>query len=140
VIWVVLGVVAMSLVPKYEKIFHDFGASLPGMTVFLFNFNHVLGHYWYLAVSPLLVWPFVNYSVVSLLSPGPEVVIPKWLWYFATWGVILLVVVFAVVAIVLPLIELFTPPNPAPMPTLEKSRVGNGCDWRGRAFRPGCLG
>jgi hypothetical protein len=109
VLWFALGVAALIVVPKLEKIFRDFGTKLPDMTITVLNASHFLGRYWYLALLPVLLWPFVNYGVVALLSPRPDVVMPKRLWYFATWVVILLAIMFAVVALFLPLIVLVGP-------------------------------
>lgn len=118
VVCVALGAVAMTVVSDFEKIFADFGTTLPTMTIIVISFTRFLIHYRYVALLPALVWPFVNWGIVSLLSPRPEVVIPRWLWYTATWLVILLVVALAVVALVLPLIgpiSLRTPTPVAPM-------------------------
>lgn len=94
-----LGITALRVEPQFEKIFKNFGAKLPDMTILVINVVRFLGWYWYLLVLPVLLWPFVNWGIVSVLSPRPEVVMPRRLWYFATWGVILLVVIFAVVAL-----------------------------------------
>ncbi len=104
VLWVALGVAALIVVPKFEKVFRDFNTKLPDITVTVLNASHFLGSYWYLALLPVLLWPFMNHGVVALLSPRPDVVIPKRLWYFATWVVILLTIMFAVVALFAPLI------------------------------------
>lgn len=109
VLWVALGVAALIVVPKFEKVFRDFNAKLPDITVSVLNASHFLGCYWYLALLPVLLWPFVNHGVVALLSPRPDVVIPKQLWYFATWIVILLAVMFAVVTLFAPLIVVVGP-------------------------------
>jgi len=116
VVWVALGVVTLNVVPRFETIFRDFGVKLPDITIAVLTFGNFLAHYWYVALVPVLVWPFMNYVVVSLLSPRPEVVIPKSLWYMATWAAILLVVLFAVVALFLPLIVDIQSLSPAPVP------------------------
>ena len=116
VIWVVLGVVALNVVPNFDKIFRDFNTKLPDMTIAVLNFGHFLSRYWYLALLPVLLWPFVNHGVVALLSPRPEVVIPKRLWYFATWAIILVVIMFAVVALFVPLIGDIQAISASPVP------------------------
>lgn len=108
-VWLTLGVAALFVVSKFEQIFQDFGTSLPSMTIALLDLTHLLSRYWYLALLPVISWPFVNWGIVFLLSPRPEVVLPRRLWYFATWGVILLVVVFAMFALFRPLIVLISP-------------------------------
>ncbi|MGD0900879.1 MAG: hypothetical protein ABR915_23855 [Thermoguttaceae bacterium] len=115
VVWVVLGVATLNVVPKFERIFRDFGTQLPDLTLAVIGFHHLLSHYWYLALLPALAWPFVNHGVVSLLSPRPEVVIPKRLWYFATWIIILLLVMFAVIALFRPLIVLINAVSATPV-------------------------
>ena len=109
VLWVALGVATLIVIPKFEKIFRDFNTMLPEMTVAVLSFSHLFGHYWYLAFLPVLLWPFVNHGVVALLSPRPDVVAPRRLWYFVTWAVIFVVVMVAVAALFLPLIVLISP-------------------------------
>ena len=99
-----LGATALSTVRGFEKIFQDFGAELPCMTQVLIQFTHLLGHFWYLAFLLLASWPLVNWRIVSVLSPRPEIMLPRRLWYFATWAVLPLAVAFAMVALLLPLI------------------------------------
>ncbi len=97
-VWVLLGVALLNVVAKFEKIFQDFKTDLPATTIALINFCHWLRCYWYLAVLLVLVWPFLNYGIVSLLSPLPGVVLPRRLWHVATWLVILAVILFALFA------------------------------------------
>ena len=92
---IALGVVALKVVPQFEKTFMDFGAKLPEMTMLTISVSRFLGLYWYLLVLPVFVWPFVNWGIASVLSPRPEVVLPKRIWYCVTWGTMLLIVVFA---------------------------------------------
>jgi hypothetical protein len=99
VLWGALGVAALIVVPKFDEVFRGFNTKLPDITVTVLNASHFLGCYWYLALLAVLSWPFVNHGVVALLSPRPDIVIPKRLWYFATWVVILLAIMFAVVAL-----------------------------------------
>ncbi len=101
-----LGVTALKVVPQFEKVFRDFDAKLPDMTKAVVILSRFLGFYWWLLILPVLLWPFVNWGIVSVLSPRPEVVIPKRIWYCATWGTMLLIVVFTVVALWVPLMSL----------------------------------
>jgi type II secretory pathway component PulF len=107
-LWIALGVTGLRVVRAFEKIFHDFGAELPGMTIVLIQFTQFLRHFWYLAFLLVVSWPLVNWSIVSALSPRPEVVIPRRLWYFVTWAALILTLQFAVVALFRPLIILIT--------------------------------
>lgn len=43
----------LKLVPQYEKVFKDFGAKLPAMTVLIIDLSNLLGMYWYLLVPVL---------------------------------------------------------------------------------------
>ena len=98
-LWIALGATALRIVSGFEKIFDDFGAELPGVTIALIRFTQFLRHFWYLALLLVISWPLVNWSIVSVLSPRPEVVIPRRLWYSATWAVPMLTLPFAVVAL-----------------------------------------
>lgn len=101
-----LGLFALKVVPQFEKIFMDFGTTLPTMTIILIKVSRILAYFWYLTALPVLLWPLVNWGIVSLLSPRPEVVLPKELWYFLTWGIIVLIIAIAPVALLIPLISL----------------------------------
>jgi hypothetical protein len=131
VIWVILGVAALIAVPNFERIYAEFGygdarldgAKLPDTTVAIISFTHVLRRFWYLALPLVCAWPFMNFGVVSFLSPSPEVVMPKrllyliprQLWSIATWLVLVLVFVFAVPALFMPLIVDIQAISPAPV-------------------------
>jgi len=107
-LWIALGVAGLRVVRSFQKIFDDFGADLPGMTIVLIRFTQFLRHFWYLALLFVVSWPLVNWRVVSLLSPRPDVVIPRRLWYLVTWAALGLVLAFASAALFRPLIELIT--------------------------------
>ncbi len=107
-LWIALGVAALRIVSGFNKIFDDFGAELPGMTVFLIGFTQGLRHFWYLAFLLVVSWPLVNWWIVSVLSPRPEVVIPRRLWYVATWCALPLAWAFVVEALFTPLLGLIS--------------------------------
>ncbi|MBA3313517.1 MAG: type II secretion system F family protein, partial [Planctomycetaceae bacterium] len=49
------------IIPKFEKIFDDFGSKLPVMTEVLIMASHFIAQYWYLLfASPVAVWLFVK--------------------------------------------------------------------------------
>ncbi len=106
--WVALGALLIVKVPSYQKIFVDFGCQLPGMTLFVFSLSAVLSQHWRLLLRLIVMWPLVSLGVVWLLSPRPEVVLPRRLWYAATWLAFVLFLAFAVLAIVGPLVSLIT--------------------------------
>ncbi len=108
VLWTALGMVVMRIVPHFLKIFADFGTPLPDITIALIFFTRFLIRFWFVALLPVLCWPFLNCGIVSLLSLLPGRRILKRLWYFATWLALLVVVVLVVVALFLPLSIPFT--------------------------------
>ena len=104
VLWIALGVVLMYQVPSFEKIFKDFGyGELPAMTVAVLQTGHFLIYYWYLGLLPILLWPFVNWGVLLLLSPNP---ISQQLWRVATWLLPFVCAAIIVFALFRPLIGL----------------------------------
>jgi hypothetical protein len=108
VVWIALGLWVLRIASGFKKIFLDFGTELPGTTVAFIQFTHFLGHYWYLALLAVALWPLANRRIVFLLSPRPDVVIPRRLWYCATWAVPILVVLFGLFALLHSLSDLFT--------------------------------
>lgn len=49
------------IIPKFEKIFDDFGSKLPVMTEVLISASHFIAQYWYLLfASPVALWLFVK--------------------------------------------------------------------------------
>ncbi len=103
---IALCMAALSIVPRFERVFKDFGTKLPNMTEIILNLTGYLGRYWYLLLPPICAWPFVNWGIVSLVSPRPGVGIAKLLWYLATCFAISLVIMFGVMALFAPLLEL----------------------------------
>jgi hypothetical protein len=122
VLWTALGVALVYKGPSFAKIFKDFSCNLPEMTIAVLKTSYTLTYYWHFALLPIIAWPFVNWGIVSVLSPRPEVVIPRRLWYFATWGVMLLTVVFTFVALFLPLIGEIQAISPPPVVPITPSR------------------
>ena len=120
-LWLALGAITVNVAQEFAKIFHDFDAELPGMTIFFIGFAHFLGHYWYLAVLVIVSWPLVNCGIVTVLSPRPDVVIPRRLWYVVTWAALALVVPLAVVALLVPLTGLI-PRSCRNDPTVSRQR------------------
>ena len=105
-LWIVLGVLAMRIVLSFQRVFADFDAELPMMTIAVISFARFLSRFWFVVVPPILCWPFINWGIVSLLSSCPAGRTLRWLWYLATWLVPLAAVPFAVVALLGPLVTL----------------------------------
>ena len=105
--WIVLGVVLIYQVPSFEKIFKDFGyGELPSLTVVVMRLGNFLIYYWYLGLLPILLWPFVNWGVVQLVSPHPPL---QHVWRVATWMLPFLFAAIAAFALLRPLIVLIVP-------------------------------
>lgn len=53
----IVGFIMYYIIPKFKKIFDDFGTELPGMTVLLINISDSVVNYWYLGPAmPFAVW------------------------------------------------------------------------------------
>ena len=105
-VWIALAVAAVRVALGFEGIFRDFEAPLPVLTQCIIGVTRLVRSYWPLALVPVLLWPFVNWVVVSLLSWNPEVAAPRLLWYIATWLAPVVVFVLIVVSLFVPLITL----------------------------------
>jgi type II secretory pathway component PulF len=105
---VALGAAALKVVPNFEKVFRELKSDLPDTTIAVLDSCHFLRQHWYPAFLLVLMWPFVDYGVVSLLWRRPELVGLRRLWYFTTWGVIVVVALFAMFALFRPLLVLIT--------------------------------
>ena len=64
VISVAVGIVSfimIFIIPKFKKIFEDFGTDLPGMTKMLIGFSDWMLNYWYMMfITPIGIWLFVK--------------------------------------------------------------------------------
>lgn len=108
VLWFALGVALMRQTPSFTKIFKDFGyGELPEVTIAVLQLGYMFINYWYLALLPILSYPFVNWGVTRLLSPHP---VSLWLWRVATWTLPFLFAAIVVFALFRPLIVLITKP------------------------------
>lgn len=57
----IVGFIMYSIIPKFKKIFEDFGTELPTMTVVLIEFSNAVVNYWWLAPAiPLTFWLFLK--------------------------------------------------------------------------------
>jgi hypothetical protein len=108
VVWIGAGLWVLRTASSFKKIFDDFGTELPGTTLAFIQFTHFVGRFWYLALPVVALWPLANRRIVFLLSPRPDVVIPRRLWYVVTWATLPLALAFAVEALFRPLMELIT--------------------------------
>ena len=53
----IVGFIMYYIIPKFKKIFDDFGTELPGMTVLLINISDSVVNYWYLGpAAPFALW------------------------------------------------------------------------------------
>lgn len=104
--WAALGVALVRAASRFRPIFDDFGVALPTLTQLAFGVAQLLATYWYLCFLPLCVWPFIFWGVASLLSRRSGTTAPNRLWSWATWLVMLLMVVLVACAFLLPLVVL----------------------------------
>jgi type IV pilus assembly protein PilC len=57
----ILVFIMLKIVPSFEKIFKDFGTSLPGVTVALIFASHFVTNFWYLLPGiPICIWLLVK--------------------------------------------------------------------------------
>ena len=57
----IVGFIMYYIIPKFKKIFDDFGTELPGMTVALINISDVVVNYWYLGPAlPFALWLMIK--------------------------------------------------------------------------------
>ena len=57
----IVGFIMYSIIPKFKKIFADFGTELPGMTVLLITISNSVVNYWYLGPAiPFALWLMVK--------------------------------------------------------------------------------
>ena len=57
----ILVFIMLRIVPSFEKIFKDFGASLPAMTQMLITGSHLVARYWWaLPLVPTAIWLFIK--------------------------------------------------------------------------------
>ena len=57
----IVGFIMYYIIPKFKKIFDDFGTELPGMTVALINISDIVVHYWYLGPAlPFALWLMIK--------------------------------------------------------------------------------
>jgi type IV pilus assembly protein PilC len=65
----ILVFIMIKIVPAFQKIFADFGADLPGMTVALISLSENTIRFWYLLPGiPLSIWLFIK--LVRKFGPG----------------------------------------------------------------------
>lgn len=57
----IVGFIMYWIIPKFKKIFDDFGTELPGMTVVLIGFSDAVVNYWYLGLlAPFALWLMIK--------------------------------------------------------------------------------
>ena len=57
----IVGFIMYYIIPKFKKIFDDFGTELPGMTVLLINISDSVVNYWYLGPAmPFALWLMIK--------------------------------------------------------------------------------
>ncbi len=105
-LWTVLSVALSVGSLAAEKAFRKVDVKLPDITADVLDAAILLRHYWYLGLLTACCWPLVNWGVVLLLSPDPETFVLRRLWYLVTWIVPLVAALFALAALMIPLMSL----------------------------------
>ena len=106
VLWTVLSVALMVASSSVVKTFTKFGMKVPDTTIAVVDFAVFLRHFWHFGLLAACCWPLANWGMVSLLSPNPEAFIRRRLWYLTTWIVPIVAAVFALAALMIPLMAL----------------------------------
>jgi hypothetical protein len=79
---------------------------LPPLTIAVLASARFLAHYWYLAVVLIFLWPLLYQGIAYFVWPKSETVLPRRIWCFSTWSILLLAILLAVVGLLFPLITL----------------------------------
>ena len=103
-----LGIIlsALSVVPQFERIFNGCNTKLPPLTIVVLASARFLANYWYLAVVLTFLWPLLYEGIAYYVWPKSQTVLPRRIWFFATWSILLLAILLAVVGLLFPLITL----------------------------------
>ena len=65
----ILCFIMVKIVPEFEKIFVDFGATLPPVTQVLITVSNIIAHWWFLLPAiPIAIWLFVK--LICRFKPG----------------------------------------------------------------------
>ena len=65
----ILVFIMLKIVPQFEKIFKEFGTTLPDITLALISTSQFVGHWWFLLpIIPTSIWLFIK--LVRKFAPG----------------------------------------------------------------------
>jgi type IV pilus assembly protein PilC len=83
----ILAFIMVYIIPKFDKIFRDFGMKLPWMTEILITISRWFGQYWYvLPLFPLSVWLILK--LIRLNKSGAYALDRLYLWVPVVGGLI----------------------------------------------------
>jgi hypothetical protein len=104
-LWACFFVGLVLVVPRFKRIFMDFGMALPAITEAVLAVSDWAASYWYVLILsvPFLLVPAV--AVVYGLARLPARLL-SWLWFVLMIALPLLAMVLVFVAIYLPLVKL----------------------------------
>jgi type IV pilus assembly protein PilC len=75
----ILIFIMVAIIPKFEKIFREFGLKLPELTQFLINVSMWCSNYWWsLPLVPLGIW--LLFKIIRLSRAGNYALDRLWLW------------------------------------------------------------
>lgn len=83
----ILGFLMYYIIPKFKKIFDDFGTELPELTILLIRFSDAFVNYWYILVLPLIYLPMMVFGVVTVSDYNGRRQVFQWLLgrWFIRW-------------------------------------------------------
>jgi hypothetical protein len=79
--WVALVLVLLLVVPRYDKMFKDFGLKLPLLTEMVVAASRWVVRYWYVLVPAGVVLLALDAAVLHGLRLAPATRILSWLWF-----------------------------------------------------------
>jgi hypothetical protein len=106
-VWIGVGVAVIEVGTLCEKVLRDFKAELPSISKTAIGMNHLLYDFWYLLLPPLLVLPLLHYAVASWTDHRGEATLRS-VWCVVTWLAPALVLIFFLLAYLLPIMRLFS--------------------------------
>ena len=105
-LWIVLLEMMLKYVPSFVKIFADFDAELPVMTVWVIRSSRFSVCYWFLILPIIAVLCAADLAVLYALYLHPKAVVLRWLWLALMLLVPLGLMAWTVLAMYIPLVSL----------------------------------
>ena len=94
----------LKLVPQYVKIFQDFNAKLPNLTIMVIDLSRILGMYWFVLVSGLAAGDIAIMLSLNYARRPPLMIV----WGVLVWLAEMLLIGVILPALIVPLDALIT--------------------------------